>query len=72
MSKYRIVHKKVCLSDTYYDDKYYAQYKLWGLFWVNITADCWWESNARRAIENHKLEMKMKKQCKKTTIIEVE
>lgn len=71
--KYRIVHKKEILSDTYYVDKYYPQYKLWGLFWVNIDSyHSMWEYSARRAIERHKVIRMMKKQCIKPTIIDVD
>jgi hypothetical protein len=75
VSKYRILEKPTCDYSGQPTVEYFAQYKLWGLFWVSIENHCgyvssWYESNAHRAINAHKAKKAAKK--RKVRIIDVE
>lgn len=75
MSKYRILEKPTCDYSGEPTVEYFAQYKLWGLFWVGLDNDCgqassWYESNARRAINAHKARKAAKN--RKVRIIDIE
>lgn len=75
MSKYRIVEKPTFDFVGQPSFEYCPQYKLWNLFWIGIPDELqyyssYFEGQALRTIESHKIRMAAK--TRKTRIIEVE
>jgi hypothetical protein len=75
VSKYRILEKPTCDYAGAPTVEYFAQYKLWGLFWVGLDnengqSSLWYESNARNAINAHKARKAAKD--RKVRIIEID
>ena len=75
MSKYRILEKPTCDYAGAPTVEYFAQYKLWGLFWVGLDnenghASSWFENTARGTIKAHKAGKAAKD--RKVRIIEID